>query len=101
VKILAIEHEFDGVTTEDFEPHLKSEAQKVWELYQQETIREIYFRADQSSAVLMLECDNVETARAALASLPMVKAKLIYFEIMPLAPYPGFERLFEGERSRA
>jgi hypothetical protein len=29
-----------------------------------------------------------------LGTLPLVKAGLISFELMPLVPYPGFARLF-------
>ena len=95
MKILAIEKEVAGTTSKDFQPHLKVEAQKVWELQQQNIIREIYFRADGSSAVLMLECDNVDEAEKILQTLPLVRANLVEFEMIPLMPYPGFERLFD------
>ena len=95
MKILAIEKEFEGKTSKDFQPYLKDEARSVWELYRQNFIREIYFRADQSSAVLMLESESVKEAKETLAKLPLVKKELIYFEIIPLVPYQGFERLFK------
>ncbi len=63
-------------------------------LYQAGTIRELYFRQDAHSAVLILECQDPEEAEAALATLPLVKEGLITFEIIPLAAYPGFSRLF-------
>lgn len=94
MKILAVEIEVEGVKPEQFQPHLKAEAQGVWELYQNGLIRELYFRADRSEAVLMLECANVNTAKQILASLPLVEAGLITFDIIPLVPYPGFARLF-------
>jgi hypothetical protein len=94
MKILAIEKGVEGVSSEDFKPHLKAEAQKVWELQQENIIREIYFRQDESSAVLILECDNMEEAKKILETLPLVKENLIEFEIIPLIPYPGFARLF-------
>jgi len=33
-----------------------------------------------------------------LATLPLVKEGLITFEIIPLAAYPGFSRLFENRK---
>ena len=66
----------------------------MWRLQQEDVIREIYFRADQSCAVLMLECDDLEQARRRLSELPLVAAGLIQFELIPLRPYPGFARLF-------
>ena len=94
MKILAMEIEVEGVKPEQFQPHLKEETEHVWELYQSGVIRELYFRADRSEAVLMLECADLDEAREALQSLPLVKAGLITFDIIPLVPYPGFARLF-------
>lgn len=95
MKILAIEKEYDGKTAEDFQPHLEAEARQVWKLYKRGVIREIYFRADQKSAVIILECKNIEDAEENLSTLPLVSEGLIYFEFIPLAPYPGYERLFK------
>ncbi len=94
MKILAMEIETAGVKPEQFGPHLKAEARHVWELYEKGLIRELYFRADRSEAVLILECENAGEARQTLASLPLVQAGLINFEVIPLIPYPGFARLF-------
>jgi hypothetical protein len=52
MKILALEKEVRGVTEEQFAPHLKAEAPRVWELYQRGVVREMYFRQDRSEAVL-------------------------------------------------
>lgn len=97
MRIIALEKEEPGFSAEEFRPHLKAEAARAWELYQAGLIREIYFRADVSEAVLMLECADVNEARAMLATLPLVKAGLITFELIPLRPYSGFERLFEDD----
>ncbi|HSL46299.1 MAG TPA: muconolactone Delta-isomerase family protein [Anaerolineales bacterium] len=94
MKILAMEVEADGIQPEQYQPHLKAEARHVWELYQSGVIRELYFRADRSEAVLILECKDVNEAQEILASLPLMQAGLIRFEIIPLVPYPGFARLF-------
>ena len=97
MKILAIEKEIPGVTDEEFRPHLKAEAAKVWELYQAGVFRELYFRQDWPGAVLVLECEDVEEANDVLDTLPLVKERLITFDIIPLVPYPGFARLFSEE----
>jgi hypothetical protein len=94
MKILAMEVEAEGVKAEQFTPHLKAEARHVWELYQRGVLRESYFRADRSEAVLILECADAKEARQTLDSLPLVQAGLIRFEVIPLVPYPGFGRLF-------
>jgi muconolactone delta-isomerase len=94
MKILALEQEIPGTKPEQFAPHLKAEAARVWELYISGQIRETYFRGDRDEAVLILECADVEDAHQVLATLPLVQAGLIRFEVIPLVPYPGFERLF-------
>ncbi len=94
MKILAIEKEYDGKAVEDYQPHLEAEARQVWELYKKGVIREIYFHADQKSAIIILECKNLDEAKENLSTLPLVREGLIYFEFMPLVPYQGYERLF-------
>ena len=94
MRILALEDEVAGATADACAPHLAAEAARAWELHQAGIIRELYFRADRSSAVLLLECADAEEARRHLATLPLVAAGLIAFEIVPLRPYPGFARLF-------
>lgn len=94
MKILALEREQPGLTDADFQPHLRVEAARAWELHQAGVIRELYFRADQHTAVLVLECPTLEDAQAVLNTLPLVEHGLITFDLMPLIPYDGFARLF-------
>ncbi|MBK8028576.1 MAG: superoxide dismutase [Chloroflexi bacterium] len=97
MKILALEREVPGTPADAFAPHLKAEARRAWELVQAGVIRELYFDRDQHTAVLMLECADLDAARAALATLPLVETGLITFELIPLAPYSGFARLFMAD----
>ena len=94
MKILAIEQDVPGVGSQAFKPHLKAEAGRVWELYRQGVLREIYFRQDRPNAVLILECADVDRAQAVLGTLPLVEQGLIAFDVIPLGSYPGFARLF-------
>ncbi len=94
MKLLAIERELPGATAERFQEHAKAEAARAWDLHQAGVIRELYFRQDRRSAVLMMECQDVADAAAALETLPLVKEGLIAFDILPLVAYPGFSRLF-------
>jgi hypothetical protein len=91
MKILAIEKEIPGHTDDDFKPHAKAEAAKVWEPYQAGIFRELYFRQDRSEAVLVLECVDIEEANDVLNTLPLVKAELITFDVIPLEPVGGHE----------
>jgi len=96
MKILALENDVPGVPDTAFnEELLKEEAARAWELHQEGIVRELYFRADRPSAVLVLECQSVEEAREYVKSLPLVCRGLITFDLIPLQAYPGFSRLFE------
>ena len=98
MKILAIEHDPPDVRDDQFtEALLQAEARRAWELQQAGVIRELYFRADRDEAVLVLECPNVAEALEVVNTLPLVHDRLIEFELIPLAPYPGFARLFGGD----
>lgn len=98
MKIIALEKEVAGTTDDQFTSQLlKKEAMEAWSLHQTGIIRELYFRQDRNEAVLILECNDVQEAQSVVAALPLVKAGLIAFEIIPLIPYNGFERLFLKE----
>lgn len=94
MKILALEQEIPDVTAAEFKPYLQAEAARAWELYLAGVFRELYFREDRHAAVLIMECANIDEANEVLNTLPLVKEGLITFELIPLAPYPGFARLF-------
>lgn len=95
MKILALEKAVPGVVAAAFTPQLlRQEATRVWELQQAGGLREIYFRRDRSDAVLIFECADAAEAQRLLDTLPLVRAGLIAFEVIPLKPYPGLARLF-------
>ena len=96
MKILALGRDVPGTTDGRFAPFLAAEARRAWELHQAGVIRDLYFRADEDSAVLVLECEDVEEAERVLATLPLVRERLITFDLVPLRAYPGFELLFAG-----
>ncbi len=94
MRILALEVEIPGADWNAAGEHLKAEARRVWELYQFGFVREIFFRADQHTAVILMECEGPEEAQAMLNTLPLVRQGLIRFDLIPLEPYDGFARLF-------
>jgi len=97
MKILAIGKEIDSITPESIQPYLADEARRVWELYKSGIIREIYLGKEDHCAVIILECDSLENANKYLSTLPLVKEKLISFELKTLLPYDGFDRLISKQ----
>ncbi len=97
MKILVLPKPTEGVSREELLSHAAAEIQAVWELYAQGICREFYTRTDQSGrVVLMFECATMEAAKEALATLPFVQLDLIDFDLIPLAPFTGLTRLFQG-----
>jgi len=93
MKIVAIDKILPGTTPETVQPHLKEESRVAWELYKSDVMREMYFRTDRPGAVLILECNSIEEAKSELARLPLVKEKLIDFELIPVGHFSPFESL--------
>jgi len=95
VKVLAIGHPRGGVRWEHIYPYVGEQARHVWEQYETDQVREFYLRADhQPGVVFVLECEDVTEAERLVADLPISKAELLNFEVIPLRPYMGFRQLF-------
>ncbi|MFN8256463.1 MAG: hypothetical protein U0W24_12275 [Bacteroidales bacterium] len=100
MKILAIEKEHKTVDWDKESQTLFEEAETVYNMLLSGSLREIYF-TEKKTAVLILECKNKIAASRLLAKLPLVRNKLIHFEILELLPYTGFSRLIRNEKANA
>jgi len=95
MKILAISIDLPGVAEDAFTTALlKEEARRVHELFLMGIFRDMNFCKERGEAVMILECGSLDEAKHALASLPLVREKLIDFDLRVLTPYTGFARLF-------
>ncbi len=74
---------------------LKCEAKHILEFYQNGAIRNIWF-SEKRDAILIIESESKEKVQTMLNDFPLVKAKLIRYQIVTLLPYTGFERLVNG-----
>ncbi len=96
MKIIALEKELSGTSSADYSSFSREEARIAWHLHKEGFIRELYFRENIKSAVLILESNSVNEAEEKLKTLPFVREGLIEFELIPLRSYDGFERLFHS-----
>lgn len=94
MKLLAIENETSTVNWDEENEVLINESYQVYHLFQEGIIRDIFF-TENENAVIILECKSKVEAANVLATLPLVKAGLISFEIMELRPYTGFDRIIQ------
>ena len=94
MKILAIEKELAAQAGENAAELYKQEARRVYALYLEGALREIYLN-EANCAVLVLECESPEAAQGLLATLPLVQAGIIAFDVHELRPYRGYGRLMQ------
>lgn len=92
MKILAIEKELQLVDWKNETNSLIEEAKSVYKLMLSDFLREIYF-TENKNAILILECESKDIAEHLLQELPLVKKKIIGFELLELNPYTGLSRL--------
>jgi hypothetical protein len=97
MRLLVIPKLHAGAQVEDLLRHRTAEIQAVWDLYAEGICREMYGRADQpGAAILMLESASVEAARDALATLPLARLNLLDFDVFPLTPFTALQSLFQA-----
>jgi muconolactone delta-isomerase len=85
-RILAIGTGVRPLTAEDRTTILPKEVRATVDLYLQGKIDQWWFRGDGKGVVFLMNVTSVEDAHAMLEKLPLGVAKLMTFELMPLAP---------------
>jgi len=83
MKVLAIS-QLDP--TKDTSALVAQEGRRVYELYDSGLITDMYWKADNSGAVLILEADDLDHAREQINSLPLVRHAMTAFTYIPIAP---------------
>jgi hypothetical protein len=94
MKVLLLDRPLPGATFEKYQPHIVNEVRHSWAAYKSGLIREIYFRQDRPGVAIMAEAASVEEAKKAFSDLPLVKAGLIDWDVIPLGAFVNWELLF-------
>lgn len=97
MKFLAMSRRVDGATQDQVAEQATPEALAAFRLMRQGVFEQLYFSPDWKGAVLVVQADSREDAQAALASLPMVRERIIAFDVWQLTPYDHYSRLFAAE----
>jgi hypothetical protein len=85
-KILAIGHMTSPLTPEQRRTIMSKEVPETVRLYLAGKIDQWYVRQDGKGVVFLLNLTSVEEAHALLEQLPLGKAGLMEFNLMPLGP---------------
>jgi hypothetical protein len=94
MKLLCLDVPAANASMEAYLPHLESEVKTTWGFYKSGIVRDIYFRQDRPGVAIFVEAASVDAARSSLMELPLAKAGLIGWDIIPLGPFTNWELLF-------
>jgi uncharacterized protein YciI len=77
-----------GVLTDrsKLKPLLQAERDKLHELQRESVVPNAYYRPDGGGVILILQVPSLEEARRRMGELPFVKAGLLVFEFVEVAP---------------
>lgn len=95
MKFLAVSITPDPSRAQEIRQSAEAEAEQVWRLISDGSIREAYLSDDGQTAFLLLEAADEQGAREVLATLPMVQHGLLDWQMTVLRGIPGLERLLE------
>lgn len=94
MQVLVIARVKNKIPLEQVLPFVSAEANRAWKFYASEQIRQMYYIADMSGAVMLWEGENIESVTQEAQKLPMFKESILELEILPLKPYTGYASLF-------
>lgn len=80
----------DRFTEAEFAARIEQEVQQARALYANGFFRQLWHRGDVPGACLLIEGDSEEHVRHTLNTLPLYRAGMLEFSIIPLKPYAGF-----------
>ena len=90
MRFLVIAHRKDDVSSNDYALHRAAEIGRALQLLKDDHVRELYSFAKGGGAVLIIEAEDEEHARALLDTLPMVHRGMVKIEVYGLKAYGGF-----------
>ena len=85
-KVLAIGHITGGAPDPAMRAIMPNEVRDTVNLYLAGKLDQWFVRQDGKGVVFLLNATSVEEATAMLSNLPLVKAKRMEFDLMPLGP---------------
>lgn len=98
--VLAMDRILPGTTEDKVKARLAEEVRAVVNLYLAGHIRQWYFRQDRPGAVFILEVEHLEEAEKLVESLPLSRAGLIAYDLVPLGPYVPLATLLNPPPAR-
>ena len=95
MKVMAIASPKVALNPEMLKPHMPAEVPHTLQLYLDGVVEQFWFR-EQKGPIFLMNVETVEQAQAVLNTLPLVKADLMTYELMPIGPLAPLGRLIQS-----
>jgi len=95
MKVFAIASPTPAFTPETLKPHMKTEVPATLQHYLDGKIEQFWFQ-EGKGPIFLLNVGSVEEAQAELATLPLVKAGLMTYQLLPVGPLMPLGRLIQS-----
>lgn len=94
MKVMAVGR-LDTITPEQQRMHLPEEVPATLRLYLDGKIEQFWVRRDGKGVIFLMEVDSMPEAQALLAALPLSRAGIMEFEMIPVGPLSPLASLIE------
>jgi hypothetical protein len=89
-----------GASRDDLQLIIEEEERHLWGEVVADRVRSVWAMRGRVGGVALLEVSDVEEAKRVVEEMPAVRAGLVAFTLMPVAPFRGFEVLFRTHHAR-
>jgi hypothetical protein len=100
MKVFAIANPTKPLTPEDLKPHMDNEVPATLQHYLEGKIEQFWFR-EKLGPIFLMDVASVEEAKSVLGTLPLVKADLMHYDLMPVGPLMPLGRLIQPAATKS
>ena len=96
MKVIAIGSLVQTITPEQRQQIMPEEVSATLKHYLEGKIEQFWFR-EKTGPIFLMNVESLEQAKAELATLPLVAADLMTYELMPVTPLSPLGLLIQGQ----
>jgi hypothetical protein len=96
MKVFAIGSLVKTITQEQLQQIMPKEVPATLKHYLDGTVEQFWFR-EKAGPVFLMNVESVDQAKAELATLPLVAANLMTYELIPVTPLSPLGMLIQGK----
>ena len=95
MKVIAIGSLVQTITPEQLQQIMPKEVPATLKHYLDGTVEQFWFR-EKAGPIFLMNVESLDQAKAELATLPLVTADLMTYELMPVTPLKPLGLLIQG-----